>query len=62
MWMYECFEGTRGVITFIFNGKKFSIYNHFVSYPKRLGVSLVKKLKIMLANFSIDVIIKKLKQ
>ena len=49
--------GTRGTITFIFNGKRIKVYNHWDSYPSGLGVKLIDDLQILLKSMSIDKII-----
>jgi hypothetical protein len=51
--------GTRGTITFIFNGKIIKVYNHWDSYPSGLGVKLINELQILLKAMSIDEIIEK---
>lgn len=49
--------GTRGTITFLFNGKRIKVYNHWDSYPSGLGVKLIDELQILLKNMSLDEII-----
>ena len=51
--------GTRGTITFIFNGKKITVYNHWDSYPASLGIKLAIELKILLSNITVEEIIEK---
>jgi hypothetical protein len=54
--------GTRGTITFIFNGKKIKVYNHWDSYPEGLGRKIVKELKVLLESRLIEEIIERLNE
>src|SRR5579883_1175827 len=45
--------GTRGTITVIFNGRKFTLYNHCDSYPSGLGEQLLEELRAALEKMVI---------
>ena len=51
--------GTRGTITIIFNGKKFTVYNHYDSYPMGLGIHLINELIELLKTYTIHELIVK---
>lgn len=51
--------GTRGIIIFIFNGKKLHVYNQFDSYAHGLGLDLLKELIDLLKIMTIDELIAK---